>query len=84
MRQLEEAMPMWLLECLLQNKIPAIPITKVSFVLLPYREPDGEQLPELLNTCVSTFAPPFKLGVDLMSSDHNLNLPRAASCGCAS
>ena len=51
-RQLEEVMPMWLLECLLQNKVPSIPITKLSFVLLPYKEPDGEQLPELLNTCV--------------------------------
>ncbi|KAI0667157.1 hypothetical protein C8Q78DRAFT_982656 [Trametes maxima] len=52
-RQLEEIMPMWLLECLLQNKVPAIPIVKVSFVLLPYREPEGEALPELLNTAQS-------------------------------
>ncbi|KAI0357265.1 hypothetical protein OH77DRAFT_1519667 [Trametes cingulata] len=52
-RQLEEVMPLWLLECLLQNKTPSIPITKVSFVLLPYKEPDGEQLPELLNTAQS-------------------------------
>ena len=44
---------MWLLECLLLNKVPAIPITKISFVLLPYREPEGETLPELLNTYVS-------------------------------
>ncbi|KAI0707436.1 hypothetical protein C8T65DRAFT_740369 [Cerioporus squamosus] len=49
-RQLEESMPMWLLECLLLNKVPAIPVTKISFVLLPYKEPDGETLPELLNT----------------------------------
>ncbi|CDO72560.1 hypothetical protein BN946_scf184983.g43 [Trametes cinnabarina] len=49
-RQLEEVMPMWLLECLLLNKVPTIPITKISFVLLPYKEPDGESLPELLNT----------------------------------
>lgn len=49
-RSLEETMPLWLLECLLQNKVPTIPITKISFVLLPYQEPDGEQLPELLNT----------------------------------
>lgn len=33
-RQLEEIMPLWLLECLLQNKVPSIPITKISFVLL--------------------------------------------------
>ncbi|KAI8976307.1 hypothetical protein BD414DRAFT_539301 [Trametes punicea] len=52
-RQLEEVMPLWLLECLLQNKVPSIPITKISFVLLPYKEPDGEQLPELLNTAQS-------------------------------
>ncbi|KAH9850509.1 hypothetical protein C2E23DRAFT_887394 [Lenzites betulinus] len=52
-RLLEEVMPMWLLECLLQNKIPTIPITKISFVLLPYKESDGEQLPELLNTAQS-------------------------------
>ena len=51
-RLLEELMPLWLLECLLQNKIPPVSITKVSFVLLPYKEPDGEQLPELLNTYV--------------------------------
>ena len=49
-RQLEESMPMWLLECLLLNKVPTIPITKISFVLLPYKEPEGETLPELLNT----------------------------------
>ncbi|RDX42109.1 hypothetical protein OH76DRAFT_144992 [Lentinus brumalis] len=49
-RQLEESMPMWLLECLLLNKVPTIPVTKLSFVLLPYKEPDGETLPELLNT----------------------------------
>ena len=52
-RALEEAMPLWLLECLLQNKVPATQITKISFVLLPYKEPEGETLPELLNTCVS-------------------------------
>ncbi|KAI0631871.1 hypothetical protein C8Q77DRAFT_1061553 [Trametes polyzona] len=52
-RQLEEVMPLWVLECLLQNKVPAIPITKISFVLLPYKETEGEQLPELLNTAQS-------------------------------
>lgn len=52
MHALEEIMPMWLLECLLVNKIPPVPVTKISFVLLPYpnKDPDGEQLPELLNT----------------------------------
>ncbi|KAH9938898.1 uncharacterized protein BXZ73DRAFT_44505 [Epithele typhae] len=52
-RVLEDAMPLWLLECLLQNKTPAIPITKIGFVLLPHQEPDGELLPELLNTAQS-------------------------------
>ena len=54
-RLLEEVLPLWLLECLLQNKVPAIPVSKISFVLLPYKEPEGEQLPELLNTYVSSF-----------------------------
>lgn len=45
-------MPMWLLEYLLVNKAPVVPIMKIGFVLLPYqsKEPDAEQLPELLNT----------------------------------
>jgi len=48
---LEEVMPMWLLEYLLVNKVPALPVMKVSFVLLPYnKDPNGEYLPELLNT----------------------------------
>jgi WD repeat-containing protein 48 len=46
---LEDAMPMWLLEYLLTNKIPPVPIGKVSFVLLPWPH-DVEPLPELLNT----------------------------------
>ena len=54
-RLLEEAMPLWLLECLLQNKIPALQVTKVSFVLLPFKEAGVEPLPELLNTCVSSY-----------------------------
>jgi WD repeat-containing protein 48 len=49
-RALEETMPMWLLEYLLANKAPAVPTTKVVFVLLPYparrRE---EQLPDVHN-----------------------------------
>jgi WD repeat-containing protein 48 len=49
-RALEEAMPMWLLEYLLTNKAPVLPITKVGFVLLPYparrRE---EQLSDIIN-----------------------------------
>jgi WD repeat-containing protein 48 len=46
---LEDAVPMWLLEYLLTNKIPPVPVSKVSFVLLPWPH-DGEPLPELLNT----------------------------------
>lgn len=52
-------MPIWLLEYLLANKVHPIPVTKISFVLLPYPGKDGaETLPELLNTyvkfCLST------------------------------
>lgn len=50
-RALEETMPVWLLEYLLTNKVPAVPITKVGFVLLAYPAKNGEeQLPDLLNT----------------------------------
>lgn len=51
---LEEAMPMWLMEYLLLNKVAAAaPVTKISFVLMPWnRDPDVEPLPELLNTWV--------------------------------
>ena len=53
---LEETMPEWLLEYLLMNKAPPVPVTKVSFVLLPVQLAEGqdpkEQLPELLNRCV--------------------------------
>jgi WD repeat-containing protein 48 len=48
---LEEAMAMWLLECLLLNKFPPAPLVKISFVMLPWPTKDPEmQLPELLNT----------------------------------
>ncbi|KAJ4467946.1 hypothetical protein C8J55DRAFT_438077 [Lentinula edodes] len=49
---LEEVMPLWLLEYLLHNKLAsAPPLVKVSFILLPWpnKDPDGTQLPELLN-----------------------------------
>jgi len=46
---LEDVMPGWLLEYLLTNKIPSVPVSKVSFVLLPWPH-DEEPLPELLNT----------------------------------
>jgi WD repeat-containing protein 48 len=49
---LEEVMPMWLIEYLLINKMPALsaPI-KISFVLMPWPTKDPEErLPELLNT----------------------------------
>jgi len=49
---LEDAMPMWLLEYLLMNKTPPVPIHKISFVLLPWPH-DPEPLPELLNTSQS-------------------------------
>ncbi|KAE9411423.1 WD40 repeat-like protein [Gymnopus androsaceus JB14] len=50
---LEEVMPIWLLEYLLHNKLAsAPPLVKISFILLPWptKDPDGTQLPELLNT----------------------------------
>ncbi|KAJ3802993.1 hypothetical protein GGU11DRAFT_849688, partial [Lentinula aff. detonsa] len=49
---LEEVMPVWLLEYLLHNKLAsAPPLVKISFILLPWpnKDPDGTQLPELLN-----------------------------------
>lgn len=52
---LEEVMPLWLLEYLLHNKLPSNPpLVKVSFILLPWpnKDPDGTQLPELLNMWV--------------------------------
>jgi len=50
-RDLEETMPMWLLEYLLTNKVPLVPVMKLGFVLLPYPVRQGEeQLPDLLNT----------------------------------
>ncbi|KAJ6591528.1 hypothetical protein DFH09DRAFT_1306267 [Mycena vulgaris] len=52
---LEEAMPLWLAEALLLNRMPsAPPQIKLSFVLLPWVGRDGEEpLPELLNTTQS-------------------------------
>lgn len=52
---LEEAMPMWLIEYLLLNKVVAPVQVKISFVLLPYpsKDSDTEPLPELINTAQS-------------------------------
>jgi WD repeat-containing protein 48 len=53
---LEEVMPLWLMDYLLINKLPANvggggALPKISFVLMPWnRDPDVEPLPELLNT----------------------------------
>lgn len=49
-------MPLWLVAYLLQNKTPTTPpVSKLSFVLLPWvsKDPEMEILPELLNTYVS-------------------------------
>lgn len=48
---LEEAMPMWLIEYLLMNKMPPPPpLIKISFILMPWPTKDPEdRLPELLN-----------------------------------
>ncbi|KAG6376178.1 hypothetical protein JVT61DRAFT_2152 [Boletus reticuloceps] len=55
---LEESMPLWLLEYVLFNKAVVPPASKISFVLLPWPnpDPDGEQLPELLNVYVTLLA----------------------------
>lgn len=55
---LEESMPLWLLEYVLFSKAVVPPASKISFVLLPWPnpDPDGEQLPELLNVYVTSRA----------------------------
>ncbi|EIW53101.1 uncharacterized protein TRAVEDRAFT_32004 [Trametes versicolor FP-101664 SS1] len=78
-RQLEEIMPLWLLECLLQNKVPSIPITKISFVLLPFKETDGEQLPELLNTAQSKLTASRFLRVRKLTNHVHDKLERLAA-----
>ncbi|KAH6904034.1 hypothetical protein BKA70DRAFT_1299328 [Coprinopsis sp. MPI-PUGE-AT-0042] len=52
LRILEEAMPMWLAEYLLLNKLPpTAPLAKLSFVLLPWnKSSEAEPLPEVLNS----------------------------------
>ncbi|KZT03081.1 uncharacterized protein LAESUDRAFT_660442 [Laetiporus sulphureus 93-53] len=51
MHTLEEVMPYWLIEYLLTNKAPSVPLTKISFVLLPFPAKDPqERLPELVNS----------------------------------
>ena len=51
---LENEIPMWLGEFLLLNQTPPLaPLSKLSFVLLPWnKDPDVEPLPELLNAYV--------------------------------
>lgn len=80
---LEEAMPMWLLEYLLVNKIAPIQTVKISFVLLPFpsKGPHEEQLPELLNTYVPTCLPERLLR---SLAALNPNSRQADFCGCGS
>lgn len=53
MQLLEELMPDWLMEYVLQNRAPQLPNNKVGFILLPAPTEDPkDQLPELLNTYV--------------------------------
>ena len=54
---LEQSMPIWLMDYLLLNKLPAsnngatAGLPKISFVLVPWnKDPGAEPLPELLNT----------------------------------
>lgn len=54
-KALDEAVPLWLAECLLLNRLPPMaPQPKISFVLLPWnKDPDVEPLPEMLNSTQS-------------------------------
>jgi hypothetical protein len=89
MRVLEEMLPMWLLEYLLMNKPPPVPVVKLSFVLLPWpsRSPDEEQLPELLDVSVisSLEFPIFVSPSDCSSLrlERNQNSQLAVSSGFA-
>ena len=71
---LEETMPLWLLEYLLHNKATVPHASKISFVLLPWPnpEPDGEQLPELLNVYVTTHDHALYLSRTIFSAQSKL------------
>ncbi|KAJ7612520.1 hypothetical protein DFH06DRAFT_151329 [Mycena polygramma] len=82
---LEEAMPMWLVEFLLLNRMPTTPPQiKISFVLLPWIGKGGseDQLPELLNTTqskltASRFLRVRKLIIHVQEKLEKIDPPRA-------
>lgn len=78
LRALEDTMPLWLLEYLLTNKVPAVPVQKISFVLLPWPD-DEETLPELLNTWVHMHLLRSTPLIGLLVAARSQNLPLAAS-----
>jgi WD repeat-containing protein 48 len=77
---LEQELPSWLADFLLVNKVPPVPVAKISFVLLPYPARDGQdQLPELLNTAqskltASRFLRVRKLTGHVRFSSHRVSL----------
>jgi WD repeat-containing protein 48 len=78
-RVLEEAMPMWLIEYLLMNKIPPVSaLMKISFVLMPWPAKDPEErLPELLNTSASfVFSSDFIAKHSMYSTQSKLTASR--------
>ena len=79
---------MWLLEYFLLNKTPPILVVKLGFVLLPWpnKDPDGEQLPELLNMFVLFVHPHLwqLCRCDMTHSEHIPDFLRVDFCGSAS
>ncbi|KAF9227880.1 WD40 repeat-like protein [Gyrodon lividus] len=80
---LEETMPLWLLEYVLFNKVIAPHAIKISFVLLPWPnpDPDGEQLPELLNIAQSKLTASRFLRVRKLACHVQDKLERRISSG---
>lgn len=46
---IEATAPLWVLECLLANKITQQSMVKLSFMVVPWNKGDDDPLPELLN-----------------------------------
>ncbi|TCD67709.1 hypothetical protein EIP91_012005 [Steccherinum ochraceum] len=82
---LEETMPVWLLEYLLANKTPSIPIVKLSFILLPCATKEGEEpLPELLNTSQAKLTASRFLRVKKLTQHVQDKLEKLAAAGRSS
>ncbi|KIJ17442.1 hypothetical protein PAXINDRAFT_168100 [Paxillus involutus ATCC 200175] len=80
---LEETMPLWLLEYVLFNRAVASQAIKISFVLLPWPnpDPDAEQLPELLNIAQSKLTASRFLRVRKLAHHVQDKLERSMSSG---